>query len=95
MIWMYPTKSASREWRDEVGVPASLAEAIGASSAIFSVIENVLLDPFPYVDTNRVVSIVVHDVKNSRPGGRSWMKLPEYLEYQRQNHVFQQVTGGG
>ena len=60
----------------------ALTLGIGASTAIFSVIENVLLDPFPDVDTQRIVSIVIHDMKSSRPGGRSWVKLPEYLEYQ-------------
>jgi putative ABC transport system permease protein len=73
----------------------ALALGIGASTAIFSVIENVLLDPFPYVDTQRVISIVIHDLKSSRPGGRSWMKLAEYLEYQDHNQVFEEITGGG
>jgi putative ABC transport system permease protein len=73
----------------------TLALGIGASTTIFSVIQNVLLDPFPYTDARRVASIVIHDVKSARPGGPSAFPVPEFLEYQNQNHVFEEVIGGG
>jgi putative ABC transport system permease protein len=73
----------------------ALALGIGATTTIFSVIENVLLDPFPYADANRIVSIVIHDQASPGPGGRSWFPVPEFLDYQEQNHVFDEVIGGG
>jgi putative ABC transport system permease protein len=73
----------------------ALALGIGAATTIFSVIENVLLDPFPYTDAHRIVSFDIHDVAQSRPGGRSAFKVPEFLDYQEQNHVFTEVIGGG
>jgi putative ABC transport system permease protein len=73
----------------------ALALGIGAATTIFSVIENVLLDPFPYTDAHRIVSFNIHDVTQSRPGGRSAFKVPEFLDYQEQNHVFSEVIGGG
>jgi predicted permease len=74
----------------------ALALGIGAATTIFSVIENVLLDPFPYTDANRVVSFYIHDVKDSRPDtGRSAFRAPEFLDYQEQNHVFEEAIGGG
>jgi putative ABC transport system permease protein len=73
----------------------ALALGIGAATTIFSVIENVLLDPFPYTDAHRIVSFNIHDVTQSRPGGRSAFKAPEFLDYQEQNHVFSEVIGGG
>ncbi len=73
----------------------TLALGIGAVTTIFSVIQNVLLDPFPYTDAHRVVTIQIHDVTNNRPGGRSGFQVPEFLEYQEQNHVFEEVIGGG
>ena len=74
----------------------ALALGIGAATTIFSVIENVLLDPFPYTDANRVVSFNIHDVNDSRPNsGRGFFRAPEFLDYQEQNHVFEEVIGGG
>src|SRR5437762_11494677 len=73
----------------------ALALGIGSTTTIFSVIENVLLDPFPYTDAHRIVSFEIHDSKQSRPGGRSWFKVPEFLDYQNQSHVFAEVIGGG
>src|SRR5437879_13297557 len=73
----------------------ALALGIGAATTIFSVIDNVLLDPFPYTNAERVVTPQIHDVKDSGQGGRSFFKLPEFLEYQNQNHVFEEVIGSG
>jgi putative ABC transport system permease protein len=73
----------------------TLALGIGSATTIFSVIQNVLLDPFPYTDANRVVAIQIRDVKNTRGGGRSYFQAPEFLDYQEQNHVFSEVIGGG
>jgi putative ABC transport system permease protein len=73
----------------------ALALGIGAATTIFSVIQNVLLDPFPYTDTERVVTFYVHDVNGRGPYGRSSFKVPEFLDYQEQNHVFEDVIGGG
>src|SRR5437867_9975075 len=72
----------------------ALALGIGASTTIFSVIQNVLLDPFPYTDAERVVQIMIHDVTSSRPGGRMFFPIPEFLDYSEQNHVFEGVIGG-
>jgi putative ABC transport system permease protein len=72
----------------------TLALGIGAATTIFSVIQNVLLDPFPYIDARRVVAIRIHDLSSSRPGGRGVLQVPEFLEYQKQNSVFDDVIGG-
>jgi len=73
----------------------ALALGIGAATTIFSVIHNVLLDPFPYPGAERVVTFFIHDVKQSGIGGRSFFRTAEFLEYQNQSHVFDEVIGGG
>ena len=72
----------------------TLALGIGSATTIFSAIQNILLDPFPYTDAQRVVEIQIHDTASGRPGGRTYFQAPEFLDYQEQNHVFEEVIGG-
>jgi predicted permease len=96
-IWQ-DARYGMRGLRNEPGFTAlvvlTLALGIGSATAIFSVIYNILLDPFPYTDASRVVTIEMHDLKSSRPGGNSSFRPPEFLEYVEQNHVFEDVIGG-
>src|SRR5579864_3796704 len=71
----------------------TLALGIGASTAIFSVLENVLMDPFPYPDAQRYMSIQIHDTERNEPGGRSGFTGPEFLDYVAQNRAFDRVIG--
>ena len=71
----------------------TLALGISASTALFSVIHNVLVAPFPYADSQRLMSIQIHDTGRSEPGGRGGFVGPEFLDYTEQNHVFDGVVG--
>jgi hypothetical protein len=73
----------------------ALALGIGGVTTIFSVIDNVLLDPFPYKDANRIVTFLVHDAQRADRGGRAFFPIPEFLAYKEQNHVFVDVVGSG
>src|SRR6267143_4668132 len=66
----------------------TLALGIGASTAIFSVIDNILMEPFPYPDAQRFYSVFIHDTERSEPGGRPAFIGPELLDYVEQNHAF-------
>src|SRR4051812_6080670 len=72
----------------------TLGLGMGATTTIFSAIQNILLDPFPYTDARRVAAIQIRDLTSRRPGGRGALQVPEFLDYQEQNHVFQEVIGG-
>jgi putative ABC transport system permease protein len=69
----------------------TLALGIGASTAIFSVLENVLMEPFPYPDAQRFMYLQIHDTDRNQPGGRAGFIGPEFLDYVEQNHVFDRV----
>jgi putative ABC transport system permease protein len=71
----------------------ALALGIGSTTAIFSVIDNVLLQPFPYTDGQRLAAITIHDKSSSEPGGRQFFPVPEFLDYQEQNQVFDRSIG--
>src|SRR5207253_2108072 len=66
----------------------TLALGISASTALFSVIDNVLMEPFPYADAQRLMTVQVHDMERTDPGGRPVFAGPELLDYAEQNHVF-------
>jgi len=71
----------------------ALALGIGSTTAIFSVIDNVLLEPFPYTDGMRLMAILIHDKSSSDTFGREFFEPPEFLDYQEQNHVFDRSIG--
>jgi hypothetical protein len=71
----------------------ALALGIGSTTAIFSVIDNVLLEPFPYTDQQRLFSINIHDTSRHDRFGRAAFTPPEFLDYQQQNHVFDRSIG--
>jgi putative ABC transport system permease protein len=69
----------------------TLALGIGSTTTIFSAVQNILLDPFPYADADRIVSVRIQDTNSSlRRGPRT----QEFLDYKEQNHVFEEVGGG-
>jgi len=69
----------------------TLALGIGSSTAIFSVLDNVLMEPFPYPDAQRFMTMQIHDAARTEEGGRGAFKGPEYLDYVEQNHSFDRV----
>src|SRR5215212_2053645 len=73
----------------------TLALGVGATTAMFSVIYNVLFDPFPYKDANRVVAFQIRQADRANQPGRSFYQTPEWLDYQAQAHVFEEVIATG
>jgi putative ABC transport system permease protein len=95
LVWRdlrYATRSLGRDWRFTALAVLALALGIGATTAIFSIIDNILLDPFPYADARRMVQFQIHDSSRSERGGRGSLLIPEFLDYQAQNHVFDRMV---
>jgi predicted permease len=89
---------AGRGLRKQPGFTAvaivTLALGIGSATTIFSAIQNILLDPFPYTDARSVVAVQIHDNASSRPGGRTFYRSAEFLDLQEQARSFREVIGG-
>ncbi len=67
---------------------ATLALGIGANTAIFSIVNAVLLRPLPYPDADRIM--VLHE--SSGPGQDYAVALPDYLDWQKDNTVFENLA---
>jgi putative ABC transport system permease protein len=66
----------------------ALALGIGSTTAMFSVIDNVLLEPWPYQDGNSLSVIQVRDSTSNEPYGRTFFSQPEFSDLQKGVHVF-------
>ena len=71
----------------------TLALGIGANTAIFSVVDAVLLRPLPYPDANRLVFL--WSTMNGQGVPQSGSALPDYLGWRDQNQVFEQIAVAG
>ncbi len=69
----------------------TLALGIGANSAIFSVINGVLLRPLPYPDPARLLFITSQFPTLGFP--QFWVSVPEFIEFRERNRSFEDVGG--
>jgi putative ABC transport system permease protein len=71
-----------------VAAAAAISLGIGANTAIFSVVNTVLLKPLTYPNANRMVDFLAHTsgLANNLHG------IPEFHFFQRQTNIFKQVV---
>ncbi len=90
-------KDVRRALRALVAAPAftaaailSLAIGIGANTAIFSIVDGLLLRPLPYADADRLVILW-----NRSPGldiTQDWFSTAQYFDIKNGHHGFEQVA---
>ena len=66
----------------------TLALGIGANTAIFSVVNGVLLRPLPYADPGRLMTVY----ETSREFGQMSVAYPNFLDWRRENHAFTDIA---
>ena len=93
-LWLQDLRYAVRVLRKNVVMTlvilASLGIGIGANSALFSVVDALLLRPLPYPHPDRLAAIWLHS-----PGIgilRDWPSPGQYIDIQNQNHSFDQMA---
>jgi predicted permease len=76
----------------------TLALGIGATTAIFTLVDGVLLRPLPFPDRDRLVAINTLEFPPGAPttnpdaGEPIGTSYPNYLDWQRQNHTFGSIA---
>jgi predicted permease len=75
----------------------TLAFGIGATTAIFSIVDGVLLRPLPFPDASRLVTLgdQVNGGQMGEHGDPGWVTAPEVVTYQRETRSFQSLGGFG
>jgi putative ABC transport system permease protein len=66
----------------------TLALGIGANTAIFSIVNAVLLQPLPYPDADRIMVLN----ESSGPGQDYSVALPDYFDWRNDNTVFEHLA---
>src|SRR5688572_27891576 len=86
----YAIRGLVRSWGFALGTGTVLALAIGATVAIFSVVNTVLLQPLAYPDAERIVSIETFWINTGRPSQD--VSGPDFLDWQAQSNVFEKMA---
>jgi predicted permease len=92
--WWYDVVFAGRvlrkNWFSTVVILISLGIGIGANTAIFSVVDALLLRPLPYPQADRLAGVWLH----SPAIGifRDWPAPGQYIDLKNENHSFEQMA---
>jgi len=88
--WKLAFRSLTRRKAFVAAVVAILALGIGANTAVFSVVDAVLLNPLPYPDSERLVSVLEASPSKSEP--ESLIAPGRLADWNRMNHTFEGIV---
>ena len=86
----YAWRMLRKNWLSTLVILASLGVGIGANSAVFSVVDALLLRPLPYPQAERLASVWLH----SPAIGifRDWPSPGQFIDIQNENHSFEEMA---
>jgi predicted permease len=71
----------------------TLALGIGANTAIFSIVNSVLLRPLPFPNPDQLIAVNEKDMRGEMPGGvMANTSYPDFFDWRSQNHVFENIA---
>jgi putative ABC transport system permease protein len=85
----FAVRSFLRAPRFTVPAVLALALGIGATSAIFSVVQGVILRPLPYRDPERIVVVWEHNLRRNRP--RNVIGAANFVAWRERNRSFEHL----
>jgi predicted permease len=86
----YAGRTLRRGWALTLIIVTSLAIGIGANSAIFSVVNALLLKPLPYPEPDRLVVLWLRSPGINIP--QDWPSPGQYLDVQQENRSFELMS---
>src|SRR5213078_5069395 len=86
----YAIRTLSRSAGLTIVIIASLAIGIGANTAIFSVVNALLLKPLPYPDPDRLAVLWLRSPGINIP--QDWPSPGQYIDLRTDNHSFQEMS---
>ena len=86
----YAVRSLTTSWGFALGAGGVLALATSANTAIFSVVNAVLLQPLAYPDAGRLVSVETFWTNTGRASED--VSGPDFLDWQTQSDVFEKMA---
>jgi len=89
----YGARALARTRGFTIAAILTLAVGIGAVTIIYSVVRNIVLDPFPYSRSDRLVNVVLRDESGRPLRGAPYYRASEFLDYQEQTNAFEDVVG--
>jgi putative ABC transport system permease protein len=88
--WKLALRSLTRRKVFVAAVVAVLALGIGANTAVFSVVDAVLLKPLPFPDSERLVTVLEASPSKSAP--ESLIAPARLADWNRMNHTFEGIA---
>src|ERR1700733_15649686 len=68
----------------------TLALGIGANTAIFSVVDGVVLAPLPYRNPDQLAMVLLNNLSLKH---NTMLSYPDFLDWQRNSRSFEQMAG--